>query len=72
MRKITKCPHCGSEEGMVNKFSITGVDYYDFQGNFLGEEIDGVYKYNKRLVCYKCGKQIMKFDDLIRMMESEQ
>ena len=57
---------------MVNKFSITGVDYYDFQGNFLGEDIDSDYKRNKRLVCYKCGKQIMKFDDLIKMRESEQ
>lgn len=72
MQKITKCQYCGSEEGMVNKFTITGEDYYDFQGNFLGQAFTGTYKYNKRLVCNKCGKQIMKFDDLIKMRESKQ
>lgn len=69
VRKLTKCPYCGDRGGMVNKFTITGEDYYDFQGNFLGEEFDGFYKNNKRLVCKKCRKQIMKFDELIKINE---
>lgn len=72
MKELTKCPYCGDRGGMVNKFTISGEDYYDFQGNFLGEEFNNPYKYNKRLVCNKCGKQIMKFDELLKMKESEQ
>ena len=69
MKELTKCPYCGNKKGMINKFTITGEDYYDFQGNFLGQAFNGIYKYNKRLVCNKCGKQIMKFDELLKFRE---
>lgn len=37
MKELTKRPYCGNKKGMINKFTITGEDYYDFQGNFLGQ-----------------------------------
>lgn len=64
-KKITKCPYCGSKKGMENKFVISGVHYYDFDGNFIGEEFTENYRFNKTLKCVNCGKQIMKYEDLI-------
>lgn len=28
MRKKIKCPHCGSEEGLEHRISMTGCDIY--------------------------------------------
>lgn len=51
MRKITKCPHCGSDDGVCNGFNVSGMDYYKFNGMFDGEDIIGSYRHNKYMIC---------------------
>lgn len=65
-KRITKCPHCGSDYGMCIKFKAGGTDWYDFNGKFQDSEIVDYYSYNKFLTCCDCGKRIMSFEEFKR------
>ncbi len=71
MQKITKCPYCGSDDGVYNRFNISGTDYYKFNGMFDGEDITGSYRNNKYIMCVNCGKRIMTFEEFERDYLSE-
>lgn len=65
MKRITKCPHCGSGVGLYVRVVLTNVtDYYGFDGGFQCENLDnGIYIQNKKMYCQYCHKYVMKFEE---------
>jgi hypothetical protein len=64
-KRITKCPHCGSDRGMAVRFKANGTDIYSFDGHFQDEEITECCTYNKSMTCCDCGKRIMSYDEFM-------
>lgn len=65
MRKKIKCPHCGSEEGLEHRISMTGCDVYTANGE-LEDEIVVEYNYRKTMTCRNCHKRIMSYEEFKR------
>lgn len=61
-KKLIKCPYCGSASGVCNEFKVCGIEYYNFNGFFNGEEITGPYEHTKCVECIDCGKRIMTYE----------
>lgn len=63
MKKITKCPYCGSSDGLYNDFNVSGREFYKFNGKEDGEDITSLYRHNKYMVCVNCRKRIMTYEE---------
>jgi DNA-directed RNA polymerase subunit RPC12/RpoP len=61
-KKLIKCPYCGSASGVCNEFKVCGIEYYNFNGLFNGEEITGPYEHTKYVERIDCGKRIMTYE----------
>lgn len=66
MRKITKCPHCGSDRGMYVKFKACGTDTYRYDGKMESSEVTSYYDFNKNMRCCDCGKKVMSYEEYER------
>lgn len=71
MRKITKCPHCGSDSGVYVKVKACVTDTYNFDGKMENSEVTDYYDYNKNMRCCDCGKRIMDYEEFKRDYLSE-
>lgn len=71
MRKITKCPHCGSDRGMIVRFKAVGTDTYSFDGKMENSEIMDYFNYNKTMRCLDCNKRVMSYEEYKRDYLSE-
>lgn len=66
MKKITKCPYCGSADGLYNDFNVSGRSFYKFNGKEDGEDITSLYRHNKYMVCFNCRKRIMTYEEFLK------
>ncbi|CUO97070.1 Uncharacterised protein [Anaerostipes hadrus] len=66
MKKITKCPHCGSSDGLYNDFNVSGREFYKFNGKEDGEDITSLYRHNKYMVCVNCRKHVMTYEEFLK------
>ena len=65
-RPITRCPHCGSTEGVIVKQSLINIPW---RCGFMGEEQDNGDMYDsaeksvegKMVYCQNCWKPICRF-----------
>lgn len=74
MKKITCCPHCGSEAGFHTKADYIGVPYkYDFNGEGLNniEMYDNADKVreHKYVFCNDCGEKICTLERMFKQLE---
>lgn len=69
MENLTKCPYCGSADGLYNDFNVSGRSFYKFNGKEDGEDITSLYRHNKYMVCVNCRKRIMTYEEICCRMK---
>lgn len=76
MKRITCCPHCGSEDGIYCKVSLIDVIYYigfDGKPQYNGEMYDSAkeIRYGRIAYCQNCDKSICRMSTMDRQWAEE-